>query len=209
MIADICVIGIVAFFVFIGYRAGMMKALIKFVSYILALVISFLLYPYVADFLIETPVYDAIFNFIDKNYISQTVLEATQGDRLGILSNYLSIENMTTGFSQAATVLLINIITFIILVILSRIILHLIANTLNLITKLPIIKSFNRLGGAVIGGVVGVVVLYIIGAVIVFTSSFNTKIEISKQLEKSVFASEVYNNNIILLHRFLFFVLFH
>lgn len=200
MIADICVIAVVAFFVYRGYRSGLMKSFIKLLSYVLSIIISFFLYPHISGFLMKTPVYEKLSALIGEKYISQGAADIANGERLGFFAKYISqgIENAAAGIADSIAVLLINILAFIIILLLSRLLIHIIGSIFNVFTKLPVIKQFNRLGGAVFGGIIGVVVLYIVSAVICLAAPLDSQSKLVKQLDASVFAAEIYENNIIL-----------
>ena len=83
MLADICVVAIVAFFVYTGYRAGFMKSLIKIASYIISVVLSFSLYPVVSQALMKTSLYQKLIDIIGKNIMPT-------GDSFGILEKYIA-----------------------------------------------------------------------------------------------------------------------
>jgi len=200
MLADICVIAVVAFCVYRGYRSGLMKSFIKLLSYVISIIISFFLYPHVSEFLMKTPVYEKLAQIIGEKCITQGTSEAASNQSLGFFAEYVSkgIENVAAGIADSVAVLLINILAFIIILILSRFLIHIIGSIFNIFTKLPVVKQFNRLGGAVFGGIMGVVILYIISAIICFVVPLDSQSTISKQLDASVFAAEIYENNVIL-----------
>ncbi len=199
MLADICVIAVVAFFIYTGYRAGLMRSVVRIASYIVSIAVSFFLYPVVSDFLMKTAVYEKIREFVNANYVSQSMTQASE-NTFGIFARYIGdgIQNAAEGVSGAIAGLLVNIIAFVIILFLSRVIIRIVTSMFNIFTKLPIIKQFNRFGGAVLGGVMGVLVLYIASAVLLLISPIAPDSRIASEIETSVFASEIYENNIIL-----------
>ncbi len=200
MLADICVLIIVAFFIWSGYKAGLMKSFVRVASYIISLIISFFLYPVISDLLVKTPIYDKLAEIISQKYIVDNVSDNLGQGAFGIMSNYISggIRNAAVGIAESMAVLIINIIAFIIILILSKIIIRVVGNLLGLFTKLPVIKQFNRLGGAVLGGLIGVLVLYILSAVLILFSPLDPQSKALYEIENSTFASEIYENNVIL-----------
>ncbi len=44
MVIDLIVIGIIALFTFLGYKQGLVKAAIKILSFLIAIVVAFILY---------------------------------------------------------------------------------------------------------------------------------------------------------------------
>ncbi len=200
MLADICVLAIVVFFIWSGYKSGFMKAFVKVASYIISLIISFFLYPVISEFLIKTPIYDKLVEVIGQKYIMNNVSENVGQGTFGILSKYIEegIQGAAIGIAESVAVLVVNIIAFIIILVLSKILIRVVGNLLGIFTKLPIIKQFNRLGGAVFGGLMGVLVLYILSAVFILFSPFDPQGTVGYEIENSTFASEIYENNIII-----------
>ncbi len=201
MLADVFVVLIVTFFVYTGYKAGLMKTLIKIVSYLLAFIVSLFLYPRISEFLMKTSLYTKIVDFINEKYIPSSGKAFENIEGLNFLTKYMEdgVETVATGIVGAVASLLINIIVFIVLLVLSRILIKILINLLGIFTKLPIIKQFNRLGGSVMGGIIGVFVLYVISALLILIQPLNSSQSvITKEIEKSVLASEICDNNIII-----------
>ena len=197
MLADICVFAIVMLFVWLGYRSGLMKAFIKVASYVISIVISYFLYPHVTKLLMKTPIYTYLVDLIGKNYSLDAVTDSITNDPFGIFSNYIGpgMQSAAEGISQAIANLAVNVIAFILLLILTKILIRIVGNILGIFTKLPVIKQFNRLGGALFGGVSGVFVLYLICAVLILYTPINPNNRILYEIQNSTFASEIYENN--------------
>ena len=199
MLADIVAVLIVAGFIAIGYRSGLMKSLISIVSYVLSILLSFWIYPVVSGWLKKTAVYTYLVDFIGKKYISGSLPTETDG-AWGFVWNYIGdgVEAATTSISGAIAELAIKIIAFLLVLVFFKIAIRLIGKLLNIFTKLPVIKQFNRLGGAVLGGGIGVVVLYIVAAALVLLSPFDPNSKIMTEINDSSFASQLCENNVIL-----------
>ena len=73
-----------------------------------------------------------------------------------------------------------------------------IAKVLNIFSKLPVIKQFNRLGGALLGGIKGILILYIMIAIVTVFVPFEENGVIVQGIEESSFAGAMYEDNIIL-----------
>ncbi len=200
MLADICVVGIVAVCIWSGYKAGFMKSFVRVASYIISILISFFLYPVISDFLIKTPLYTKLVELIGEKIMLSSVSDSMGQGALGILSNYINagIQNAAMGVAESMAVMVINILAFIIILLLSKIMIRVVGNFLGIFTKLPLIKQFNRLGGSVLGGLMGVLALYIISAVLILISPIEPQSRLYHEVENSTFASEIYENNIIL-----------
>lgn len=197
MIADIVVVAVVAVFAYFGWKRGLMRALMGFLSYIFSIFIAFGIYPHVSAFLKGTVVYTKIVEIIAKNYVSKNI-EEKSAEMFGAFSKYLSrgTEALADGISQGIAEIVVNIIAFAAVVIISRLLIWLIGRVLDIFSRLPIIRRFNKAGGALLGGAAGLLVLYIAAAVAVLFVTDNTKIE--SEIEKSYFAKGIYEDNFIL-----------
>ncbi len=193
MIADILVILFVVIFIWIGYKSGLMRSLIKIASYIISIIAAFLIFPVVSEFLMSTPLYVWIEQKVGEGKIPIS-------ETSGFFAKYLSesAESITGGISSAVAQLLINIAAFILVLILSRILMLVICKVLNVFTHLPVIKQFNRLGGAILGGVLGIITLYVVFAAVVLFAPFEENGKVIAELEKSSFAGEMYENNVLI-----------
>ncbi len=191
MVADIVVIGIVAVCILRGYKSGFLKSLINIAAYIVSIVLSFLLHPMLSEILIKTPLYTFFVQKIEENYPKAIALQGGT-----FLDKYL--ETAEGAVSEAIAGLLVSIVSFVLIVIICKILISLIAKVLNVFTRLPVLKQFNSLGGAVAGGVIGILLVYVVMALVVAFAPAENFDKVTNEIHKSVFAKEIYNNNIIL-----------
>ena len=191
MVADIVVIGIVAVCILRGYKSGFLKSLINIAAYIVSIVLSFLLHPMLSELLIKTPLYTFFVQKIEENYPKAIALQGGT-----FLDKYL--ETAEGAVSEAIAGLLVSIVSFVLIVIICKILISLIAKVLNVFTRLPVLKQFNSLGGAVAGGVIGILLVYVVMALVVAFAPAENFDKVTNEIHSSVFAKEIYNNNIIL-----------
>ncbi|MBE7031803.1 MAG: CvpA family protein [Ruminococcaceae bacterium] len=199
MLADLCVIAVVAGFMYMGYKAGFMRSFVKIASYIVSIVISFFMYPVISDLLVKTPIYEKMVELINQKYQLQPLIDVPT-DTFSVLANYIDkgVQAATVGIAEAIAVLLVNILAFVIVLILSKLVIRIVGSIFKIFTKLPVIKQFNRLGGMILGGISGVLVLYLVCAVMFLFSPLDPHSRIAFEIEQSTFASEIYENNIII-----------
>ena len=199
MIADIVVASVVIIAGFIGYKTGFMKALINVVSYVISVVISFLLYPVLSDALMKTQLFPYLTKCINENYVSKSIAEGSE-IAFGMFSKYISesVEKTAESISKSIAEFLIGILAFVLIVIICKIGISLIAKGLNLATKAPVIKQINRCGGMVLGVVTGIMLLYIALAAVAVSEPLKAENRIMDELNKSWIAAEMYENNILL-----------
>ncbi len=200
MLADVCVVGILVLFIWWGYKSGLIKTFVKMVSYVISIIISFLLYPVISDVLVKTPIFDKLVEIMSKKIVSDSVSDSMGQGALGILSNYINsgIQSATSNIAEAMAGLIVNILAFVIVLLLSGIIVRIVGNIMGIFAKLPVIKQFNKLGGAAIGAVIGIAALYVISAVLILVSPADPQSRLYYEIENSTYASEIYENNVIL-----------
>ena len=196
IIFDLIIIGIFALSIFIGYKQGLLKAIIKLLSFFIAIIVALVLY---------RPISNAIINntSIDDN-IKNVMVEKITPDNIqnteeNITTNLLyGAETSVEEVANTFTVNLINIVVILILFILVRIILIIVIKLTDIITKLPLLKQANKLGGSIFGVLRGVVLIYTILAVVYLISPLISN-NVKEGIDKSLITSTLYNNNIIFI----------
>lgn len=207
IIIDLIIVAVIAICIIIGYVKGLTGSLIKILSFVLSLVIAFILFVPVSNYIIEnTQIDDMIERKIretvitnegeEKNetmptavtdYINQKVEEATNSAK----------EDIVDSTAKEVSQTIVKAGTWIVLFILARIALTLLKLISSLITKLPVIKQFDKLGGIIYGLIEGLIITYFALALISCITPM-TKGELSEDINKSYIGSMMYNNNILL-----------
>ena len=93
---------------------------------------------------------------------------------------------------------IINSITYVVVFIIILSLLKIITHALNLLTKLPVIHTLNKLGGLGVGVLEGFIIVWIGFVALTMFCSTDFGTEVLKQIEKSVWLSYLYDNNLIL-----------
>ena len=205
IIVDLIIIAVVLLFIFLGYKKGLTGSLIKLLSFIIAIVVAFVLYKPVANAVIENTV-------IDDNI--RTTLKATLGVEYKtenteenvpstIMDNInKEIENATdevkANVIDQTTITIVNIGSGIVIFLAVRVILVLISLFAKILTDLPVIKQVDKLGGLAYGAIEGIVIVYAVLAVISLTSVIWANNAVVTAIAKSSLGEMLYNNNIIL-----------
>lgn len=200
MIVDLIIIFVIALFTFIGYKQGLIKAAIKIASFFIAIIVALVLFKPVSTLIINnTTIDDKIENAIEsKIYIAPeerplTVLQYPDYMPKALRELYYS---ESSAFAKTLTTKLIEICTILILYIVARIVLKFISALATLIEKIPILKQFNKLGGTVYGLVKGVLIVYVILAIIYLASPL-LKENTAEKIEETKLTKMMYNNNLI------------
>lgn len=188
MFADIIIFLIVLLFVWLGYASGFIKTLFGMCSYFISIIIGFMIYPVVSEFLKKSALYGVILRFSEKQ------ISINIDDKF--LFNDL-LEQFGAKAVSSLAELLINIISFVAVILICKIILSIVSKCLNLISKVPVISFFNRTLGAILGAVKGIILLYIVFLFVNFLPVNITEKAIT-DINESRIAYKFYNENIIL-----------
>lgn len=207
VIVDLVIAGIIILFVIMGYVKGLTGSLIKILSFALSLIIAFILFVPVSNFIIneteidnniEKTIRDTIIsnNGVSSNeeiptaisdYINQKIEQVAEDTKTAV------VESTVKDVSQT----IVKAGTWIVLFLVSRILLIFLKFITGLITKLPVIKQFDKIGGIIYGLLEGLVITYLALAIISFVSPM-TDGKLAENINKSYLGSQMYNNNLLL-----------
>lgn len=187
------------------------KCSLNVFSFVLAIIISLFLYVPVENALInntqidetiENTIYSRVeVSFTNKNqdkedsklptYLQKYIDDATQ-----------SAENTTNEAMQKAskeiTKKVMDVIAFIIVFVGIRLILIVLKFATKILTKLPVLKQIDHIGGLVCGLFESIMIVYLAFAIISIVSPTIKNENMLKQIDSSLIGSKMYNNNIIL-----------
>ncbi len=215
IIVDLIIIAILILFISIGYRKGLTGSLIKLASFAIALVLAFILYKPVANIVrdntqIDENIESAIISTFSKEETTNNDTDSNGNkDNLPetIVKNINNeIESATTEArnnivketAKNTTNTIINVGSGLVIFIAVRFILFIISLFVHEITKLPIIKQIDKVGGIGYGLVEGMVIILIILGIISLTSVVWSDNIVVTAITKSTIGDILYNNNIIL-----------
>lgn len=200
VILDIIIIVLILISTFLGYRKGLISLGIHLIAFILALIISFILYRPIGNIIINTTQIDeTIQETIEKN-IEQIVVNEENNTSKDEITN--QIIEMARGemLPQATKQIAYNIVygaTMIILFLILRVCLMLINCIANAIAKLPILDQVNKIGGAIYGVLRGVIITYFALLIISLIIVVNPQNSLSKMVEETYLVKTMMNNNIL------------
>ncbi len=96
------------------------------------------------------------------------------------------------------TDLIINAAAYVIVFVIVSILLVIVASVLNLISKLPILKSLNRMAGAAIGVIEGFVIVWLLFILLSVFPGNDTVEKCNTYIEENEVLTYLYDNNIIM-----------
>lgn len=190
---DFLLIILVVICICIGYRRGLVKSAFGLGAFFVSLILSFLIYPYVKNYIGSTAIYDAVQGLVAsgvQNYYpdAQSIPQNIQG-----FADYGQ-----TALVNYISELVINIISFVIVLIGIRIILTILEKTLGLIANLPVIGFFNKIGGAALGVIQSLLIAFIILAIVAAVTSADNGRIYEEYISDSAIVKEMYDNNPLL-----------
>ena len=195
IIVDIILVALIALSIFLGYKKGLASLAIKLCAFIIAILITFILYRPIANLIINTTSVDESI----EDTIYNKVTEMIQKDDTNELTSDL-IESAKQGMlEQSARELAINVVyggTIIILFIIVRIALIFVSALANLVAKLPIIKQANEAGGAIYGLLRAIVIIYAILLIINFVGELSPNNIATQTINETTLTKTMYENNI-------------
>lgn len=197
-----------------GYKKGLTSLIFKLIIFLASLLIAFMLYKPVANFIMDKTEIDewlteriaatlsgtAISNGeildVEQSNISKSVVEiinkfvkeALNQTKVNAV-NYVSAKLAYYGITTLTLIFLLGI---------SRFILAFIKGIAEIIANLPILRIINKTGGLLYGVLRGLIALYLLMAVLSIISPLIESSFIIKAIADSKFGSIIYNNNVLL-----------
>ena len=206
ILLDILLIAILLISIVLGYKKGLINVAFNLCAFIIALIITLVLYKPITNLVIENTEFDEkIESVIIEKGISSDEKDTTED---GTLNKYIeeyvmkSVDNTKNEIVEStATIIaekIIGIVVMIALFIITRILLIFAKAIINGIANLPIIKQFNELGGLLYGILRGIVIVYGILTIMFIVISMNNNGVFSNAIDTSIVSKMLYENNIIL-----------
>lgn len=169
MIFDIAALAFVLIFSLIMMKRGGMKAILSLGGLVISIVVASLLYPALTDAVYKTPLPENLEEIVEQAIVMEDGEEAFESfDALPdfikkALENTHStaMENITRSLAGAVTRIIINIIIFVLLILITKIVISLATGALELVTKLPVLNELNALVGFGCGLVISLVIVWI------------------------------------------------
>lgn len=209
IIVDIVILAILALCVVLGYRKGLTKCLINVLAFLIAIVIAAMLFKPASAIVranseVDENIQSSIVSVFEQeekdkkdeneksspivDYLTEKAKDATEEKKKEIVNNA----------AKELAIKIVDVLSFIGIFIIVRILLIFVKALADLITKLPIIKQCDKIGGIVYGVLQALVIIFIALALITFISTVINKYELLNLVNQSYVGSILNNNNILL-----------
>lgn len=193
---DIAVVAIIAVFAAWGFKRGLIKSVVGILSLAASIVLAWALYPVIAKLLEATDITAYIHNAV-QGRISEKLTPDIQPAMPQLINDAVNAgrAGLADGAADTVTGLIVNIFAFIAVLVVSRVIIWAAAKTLNIISKLPIIGTLNRISGLLLGTVQGALIVCILLTVVYAVIPLRENPILSNEIEGSVIAKPMYISN--------------
>lgn len=210
IIIDIITVAIMALFIFIGYKKGLIKVALGLVAIIVSILIALIFYRPAANFIINNTQLDNIiseniYNKIkDVDFNNITVEEKEKNQILKIADKQIkkaleeSRDNTAQYVSDSLTRTIIEGISLIGLIIMLRIALLALNLLSDVVASLPIIKQFNKSGGILYGVIEGLFIINLIFAILYILNPIVSNSKIEQMVNQTKLSKLIYQNNVII-----------
>lgn len=209
----IVVLLVLAWSLFDGYKKGFMRGVFALLSWIIVLVLCNVATPIVTDFLIEeTSIEESISETITEKLnvmiaesgvveFEQAVPEELKVALLGEEGNMeeiLAANGQMVINSSSIVYTIISAVALIIVIVVTRILMVVIDMVLGVASKLPIIGPADKLLGIVCGGAKGLIICWIVLAIITVMALTGTNTELASYITESQLLAWLQDNNFVL-----------
>lgn len=207
--------------VWVGYIRGFLKSVFIVGSGILALIFTFLLSPMVSTTLtketkLDTVIQKKIEETLKLNTKKDVTTKVKQTEAIeqlhlpellqnGLIENNheeiyeaLHIEYFYEYVAAYFTLMIMNAISFLLTYVIVRIILIFLGQTLEFITELPIVHTFDKVGGVALGFIEALLLTWIFFVIVTMLIQTEFGKIMIKEINQSVILSYLYNNNLLL-----------
>lgn len=208
IIVDLVIIAIIAACILAGYRRGLTGCLIKIFSFFIALIVAAILFKPVSSIVINNTKIDENIQTSIVEVFEKDEEEVKENENASPIMEYISDEieksteekknEIVNTSARKLSVNIVNVLTFIVLFIGVRIVLIFVHALTNLITKLPLIKQCDKIGGILYGILHGFIVVFIVLALITFISTIINNYTLLEMINKSIVGNMLNNNNLLL-----------
>ena len=215
ILIDVILIAIVILNVAIGYKKGLINVIFNICAFLIAILVTLILYKPVSNLIInntdiDNRIKEVIINNnqVDENSENESSEEEKTEIQKYVESKVNDVED--TAKAEAIEIVAdiiaktaIEILTAILLFIITRILVIILKAFSEGLSKIPIIKQCNQVGGIAYGLLKAIIIIYLLLTILFLVVSINGNGTISKAIEDSTITKVLYENNIIVKYCFL------
>lgn len=214
IIIDLILIGILLLSTFLGYKKGLIGVAFKIISFIIALIITLILFKPISNYIITNTEFaknieNVIIEKLSTSEIEEGQISKESTELPNVVVDYINggiqdsvdqaKDSVVKVVAHNLTETAISIIVMIGIFIITRLLLLLVKTVLEVVAEIPIIKQFNEIGGIIYGIIRAILLIYVILAIISLIVPMLDNTTILTTINDSILTKILYNNNIILM----------
>ena len=194
---DFLIIFVILLFTGIGYYRGFFRVVCNLFEYILSIFLAYKFYPNFAFFLNEKFLLGDFFHDMLLNLMKNVVESNLEGQNIIIPTESLDMPIVSTMAD-----ILVMIVAIFVLFLIFKLLLKIVSFFVDKLTKLPVLKEFNKIGGLVAGLIEGVLIVFLVlaGVNLINNEAIDRKLE--ESLLGDTFSSVVANFTISIINKF-------
>lgn len=201
ILVDSCILGLFVLSIFMGYKKGLIGVAFKIVSFLIAILISLILYYPISNFVIEhTEIDDKIEEILVNRFSEEDISKEETEDLLtGKIEEHTNeiTQNTMKIVAKNVSRTVINFGVMILIYVITRLILLVFHSISEKLAELPLVKQCNRTGGVIYGIIRGFLIIYLVFAIFVLISSLSDSSQIVNAINESFLGKNMYDNNLI------------
>lgn len=219
----ICVVIGVVFLIcfFVGWAQGLFKVLVSVAGLIASIVIATCVAPNISGYLEEhTTIDDNIAVYIAEELrFSQDGEETSRGVQVEVINELPVSESLKSNIldnnnsemysaldaigiydyiAKSMAVVILNAVVFCVLVVVCRVFFATLGKTADGLTKLPIVRSVDKIGGGLLGGMKGLLLIWFFFLLLSITSTSLVSQEMIASINQFPLFKLLYDNNLLL-----------
>ena len=196
-IIDLWIIIVLLLFMGLGYYRGFFKVVCNLMEFILSIFLAYKFYPNFANFLNEKFLLGDFLHDMILNLMKNVVESNLEGQNVVIPMEALDLPIVSTMADM-----LVMVIAIFILFLVFKLLLKVVSFFIDKLTKLPVLKEFNKIGGLVAGLVEGVLIVFLIlaGLNLIKNEAIDQKLE--ESLLGDTFSNVVANFTVSMINKF-------
>lgn len=214
IIVDMIIISILVSTIYQGQRKGLTGVVFTIVTFVASIIIVLIVYKPVANLVIENTQIDEWFSIRIEEAFKGTSLENGElivNEESNISKSVVDVVNKLmkesidelkgnalTYVSTKLSHFIVNVLTMIVVLIIAKVLLGFAKSIIDLIAKFPIIHLVDKSGGIIYGLLKGLVIIYLILAILSIISPLIAHWKVLDAINESYIGSRLYNNNILL-----------
>lgn len=207
--------------VLVSWARGLFKSILSVAGLIASIVVAVYVAPYLCGYIEEhTELDEKIADYIaEKLEYSEVGEELSRSVQIAAISelplpealksnildnnnsemyNLLDVSGVYDYIAKSVAVIILNAAVFLILTLLCRLFFFILSRKMSDFTKLPIVRSIDKIGGGCLGALKGVIYIWVFFLILSICSTLDWSQSFITQINDSAILKLLYDNNILL-----------